>query len=106
MRSINISKKHIQLTQERTKQLLDTYVKPYNKDIKFTCYMAGTGSIYIKLFYYNAIRAVRFSDHTTRATLDYHKINKMTINKFVSILNSNIKKLKSKYIARTLESAF
>ena len=106
MRSINISKKHIQLTQERTKQLLDMYIKPYNKDIKFTCYMASTGSIYIKLFYYDAMRAIRFSDHTTSATLDYHKVDKMTINKFVGVLNSNIKKLKSKYIARTLESVF
>ena len=92
MHKIKIPRIYFKLTVDETNKVLNTYIKPYYKDISYTVRQSDVSkSIYVD-FYKNGVRkGVRLSDHPIN-TMRYNYISKRTrYNKIVSIFKNAIK---------------
>lgn len=92
MHKIKIPPIYFKLTIEETEKVLNSYIKPYYKDITYTVRKSDVSdSIYVD-FYKNGVRrSVRLSDHPIK-TMRYNYISKRTrYSKVVSIFINAIK---------------
>lgn len=97
--------KPYRFTAEHTQAIIDNYIKPSHKDIKYVVRESNTSSsIYVQLFKNNIRKTVRFADHPGK-TLKYNYISKRTkVKKVVAVIEHAIKRLNEMSIDSKLEA--
>lgn len=95
----SILNKYFTLNIEETNKVLNTYIKPYYKDITYVVRKSEiSNSIYVDFYKDGVRKGVRLSDHPIN-TMRYNYISKRTrYKKVVSIFKNALKSFKHQSI--------